>query len=44
MNIEKLNECLALCDTIRAVAISNNIEAVDDMKDWEDTMKALRHE
>lgn len=39
--LKKFGEAL---DTIRYVAISNNIEAADDMKDWEDTMKSLRYE
>ena len=39
--LKKFDEVL---EAIKAAAISNNIEAARDMKDWEDTMKSLRYE
>jgi hypothetical protein len=32
-----------MIETIKDVAISHNIEAADDLKDWEETMKSLRY-
>jgi len=33
-----------MIETIKEVAISHNIEATRDLKDWEDTMRSLRYE